>query len=99
MNLISLGKTIALLREKKKLSQEKLSKKAGIDRSSLNKIESGERNVTFITLMKIVESLGVEFSEVFSETNIEGNELLGRRRQVKFFKLGGTWDMQATADG
>lgn len=53
MNLISLGKRIKYLRvNKAKLSQEDFSKKIGLDRSYLSRIESGNQNVTITILFK-----------------------------------------------
>jgi transcriptional regulator with XRE-family HTH domain len=61
-NLVELGKQIRDIRTTKKLSQEELAFKAGIDRSYMGGIERGERNVTLLTLVKIAESLGCDVS-------------------------------------
>jgi L-asparaginase/Glu-tRNA(Gln) amidotransferase subunit D/DNA-binding XRE family transcriptional regulator len=99
MNLYHFGKNITQLREKAGLNQLQLAKKAFIDRTFLNKIEKGEGNPSFTTVMKIVDALGVDLGEIFSSTSIEGRDESGRLRQVTFLKLGGTWDMQKGADG
>jgi transcriptional regulator with XRE-family HTH domain len=58
--LVELGKRIKTIRTEKGLSQEQLALKADVDRSYMGGIERGERNVTFLTLVKIVSALGVK---------------------------------------
>ena len=47
-------------REKKGISQEELAEKANINRTTLSKIESGIRNATLETLMRIASALGMD---------------------------------------
>jgi transcriptional regulator with XRE-family HTH domain len=61
--LVELGKKIKQVRKQKGLSQEQLALKAEIDRSYMGGIERGERNVTFLTLVKIAICLGCEVAE------------------------------------
>ena len=46
------------LRKKRNLTQEKLAKKAKIPRTTVSKIESGNRNVTVETLMNLAHAMG-----------------------------------------
>ncbi len=70
MNLISLGKRIKYLRiNKAKLSQEDFSKKIGLDRSYLSRIESGNQNVTITILFKIICGLDVDLKDFFDFEN------------------------------
>jgi DNA-binding XRE family transcriptional regulator len=46
------------LRKELNLTQEALSMKSGIPRSTISKIESGKRNVCFDKLVQIAEALG-----------------------------------------
>jgi len=46
------------LRKELNLTQEALSMKSGIPRSTISKIESGRRNVCFDKLVQIAEALG-----------------------------------------
>lgn len=62
--LIELGKNIREERKKKGLSQEQLAFDANVDRSYIGGIEGGERNVSFLTLIKIASSLGCEVSKL-----------------------------------
>jgi DNA-binding XRE family transcriptional regulator len=46
-------------RENKGISQEDLAEKANINRTTLSKIESGLRNATLDTLMRLAKALGM----------------------------------------
>lgn len=61
--LVELGKRIKQVRKTKELSQEQLALKAEIDRSYMGGIERGERNVTFLTLVKLATCLGCDVAE------------------------------------
>ena len=56
-NLIELGSQIREIRKSKGLSQEQLALQAEVDRSYVGGIERGERNVSFLTLVRIAECL------------------------------------------
>lgn len=58
-----MGNQIRELRKGKGLSQEQLALQAGIDRSYVGGIERGERNVSFLTLVKIAECLGCDVAK------------------------------------
>ena len=60
-----LGEKIKSIREKKKLTQEDLADKAGIDVSYLAKIENGYVNTTIRYLIKISRALGVKAKDLF----------------------------------
>lgn len=62
-NLIALGNQIRELRKSRGLSQEQLAFRAQVDRSYVGGIERGERNVSFLTLVKIANCLECEISE------------------------------------
>lgn len=55
--LVELGEHIRNARKAKDMSQEQLALHAEIDRSYVGGIERGERNVSFLTLVKIAASL------------------------------------------
>lgn len=61
-HLKKLGLQIRELRKSKSLSQESMALQAGIDRSYMGSIERGERNVSFLTLVKIAEVLERDIS-------------------------------------
>lgn len=62
--LTRLGKAIRSIRLKNGLSQEKLGFLADLDRSYVGGIERGERNVSFVNLLKVSRALGVTLSEL-----------------------------------
>ena len=62
--LVRLGNNIRLARKTKGLSQERLALNADIDRSYVGGIERGERNVSFLTLIKIAKCLDCDLSEL-----------------------------------
>ena len=55
--LISLGKRIKEIRLEKKISQTEIAYRCGFDKSNYNTIESGKRNPTIISLLKISKAL------------------------------------------
>jgi transcriptional regulator with XRE-family HTH domain len=64
-NLVELGLKIKALRKNKKISQEHLAFKSGIDFSYLGKVERGENNPTYLTLCAIAEALDISLLELF----------------------------------
>lgn len=65
MILEKVGTRIQELRRVQGLSQEKFALKAEIDRTYLAGIERGKRNPTIKSLEKIINCLGISFSEFF----------------------------------
>lgn len=61
--LIILGNRIRFIRKSQHLSQEELAFKAGIDRSYIGGIERGERNVSFLTLVKLAQCLNCKITD------------------------------------
>lgn len=58
------GRIIRDLRRQRGWSQEVLSSLAGIARSHLSEIETGEKNANVDTLWRIAEALGIRMSEL-----------------------------------
>ena len=56
----SVGRRIAQLRQKKGLTQAELAQRCGLPLSRLARIERGQAQVTFLTLVAIAEQLGTE---------------------------------------
>lgn len=61
--LKKLGQQIRETRKQKGFSQEELAFKAGVDRSYFGGIERGERNIGFLTLVKIAQSLNCDIAK------------------------------------
>ena len=53
--------------KKKDLTQEKLAWDAGINRTYMNHIENGRKNISINVLEKIIKALGVSVSEFFDD--------------------------------
>jgi len=63
-----IGENIRKLRQQKKMSQDRLSKKADLALNTIVKIETGENpNPTLETLQKIAKALGVEIEKLLKE--------------------------------
>lgn len=63
MITINVGNRIKYLRKQMGLSQKKFALKAEIDRTYLAGIESGKRNVTLLSIEKIVKALEITMKE------------------------------------
>ena len=60
------GKILQEERKAKKISQEKLAKLTGLDRTFISLIENGKRSPTFSTILKICSALEIDPSDLFS---------------------------------
>lgn len=58
-NLKKLGANIKKLREKEGLSFREFANICGIDHSKISKIEKGQKNISFLTILRFAEALGV----------------------------------------
>ena len=63
-NLKKLGANIKRLRETKNLSLRELSYACDIDNSKISKIEKGQINITFTTILQLAKALEVNPSEL-----------------------------------
>lgn len=61
------GKRLRELRESKELSQLDLELRSGINRTEISRIENGQKNIEFFTMIKLAEALGVKLSELFND--------------------------------
>jgi transcriptional regulator with XRE-family HTH domain len=60
------GKILQEERKAKNISQEKLAKITGLDRTFISLIENGKRSPTFSTILKICSALEMDPSDLFS---------------------------------
>jgi len=66
---IKIGLRIKELREKQNLKQEQLAWQAGVDRTYMNYVENGKRNITVKNLEKIViDGLKMRLSDFFNDS-------------------------------
>ena len=63
-----LGSRIRAIREEKGLSQEELGFRSNLHRTYISEIELGQKNPTYLTLIKISEALGISIFELIPKT-------------------------------
>jgi transcriptional regulator with XRE-family HTH domain len=61
----AVGRSIRELRLSKKISQEELANRAGVERSYMSLIEQGKANITIVTAEQIARVLDVEVKDFF----------------------------------
>jgi transcriptional regulator with XRE-family HTH domain len=67
MNLCkTLGNNIRKLRVARKLSQDELAHRAGVERGYLSRIENGQRNPSVMVLGQIAAGLNVKITALFA---------------------------------
>lgn len=65
---IRIGERIKALRKERNLKQEELAWQSNIDRTYLNHIETGKRNISVVSLEKIVvDGLKINLSQFFDD--------------------------------
>lgn len=62
---ILFGQKLKKLRTERGITQEKLAEMIGIEPGTIGMIEIGKRATSFKTLQKIVETLDINYSELF----------------------------------
>ena len=62
---IKVGNRIRQLRKELLLSQESLACKAGLDRTYIASVENGKRNLSIMSLEKIIVALDCSMAEFF----------------------------------
>lgn len=58
------GRAVRQLREHRGLTQERLARECGLDRTYVGGIERGERNPSFTNIVRLAAALGVRPSEL-----------------------------------
>ena len=71
---VAIGERIASLRKAKKLSQQKFSYEAEIERSYLTHVEKGRKNISIETLIKITNALEISLKDFFNEESFNGKK-------------------------
>lgn len=66
-----IGKKIKLERNKRDLSQLELANKAGLDKNTIWKLETGQVSPTLDTLEKIATALEMDFASLIDVSKIE----------------------------
>jgi transcriptional regulator with XRE-family HTH domain len=60
------GRRVRELRNEKKVSQEALAFDADVERAYVSHLENGERNISIKNMEKVINALGISFSEFFN---------------------------------
>lgn len=68
-----IGKKIKYYRKKLGISQEALAYKADIHPAYVGRLERNEKNPTIETLDRIINALGISYSEFFSDISDDDN--------------------------
>lgn len=71
-----IGLRIKQYRTDLKLTQEALAFKAEVDKTYLNEVENGKRNVSVINLEKIINALEVSIKNFFCDESFNGGDKL-----------------------
>lgn len=71
---VAIGERIAQLRKAKKLSQQKFSYEADIERSYLTHVEKGRKNISVETLVKITDALDISLRDFFNREMFNGKK-------------------------
>jgi transcriptional regulator with XRE-family HTH domain len=66
LEIKALGERIKAIRIQKKLTQLDLEVSSGINRTEISRIETGQKNVEFITLVRLAFALEVEVKDFFT---------------------------------
>jgi len=69
-DLVRLGAAVRARRMALALSQEALADHAGIDRSHMGKLERGERNVSFLNILRIASAVQCQPSDLFIDAGL-----------------------------
>lgn len=68
--LVLFGAAVRARRLALNISQEALADLAEIDRSHMGKIERGERNVSFLNIVRVAQALQCQASDLFIDSGL-----------------------------
>ncbi|MBQ6515713.1 helix-turn-helix transcriptional regulator [bacterium] len=66
-----ISQKVKLERNKKNLSQQELALRAGVDKNTIWKIETGQVSPTINTLEKIAKALEIDFATLLDVSKVE----------------------------
>ena len=81
-----LGKVLRSFREKMRISQEKLAEMASLHRTYIGSVERGERNPSFKSLGRVLQSMGISWSHFGKHLD---SELMRKRDELQTGKKDG----------
>jgi HTH-type transcriptional regulator, competence development regulator len=65
--VVAFGKRLRNLRQEKGWSQLDLEIESGINRTEISRIENGLKNIEFMTIVKLADTLGINMGDFFTE--------------------------------
>ena len=65
--LLKLGERLRSIRLRMNMTQVDLEVKSGINNGDISRIETGQKNIEFYTLVKLAEALEVELVDLFKK--------------------------------
>jgi len=71
--LIIFGQNLRKLRNQKEISQEELAEKTKLDRTYISGLERGKRNPSFLTLIKLAQTLDISIEKFFNGDTYDSN--------------------------
>lgn len=71
--LANFGKNLKFLRTQKNISQEEFADKTKLDRTYISGLERGKRNPSFITLLKLAQTLNIPIENLFNGNSNDSN--------------------------
>ena len=63
------AKRLRSLRNEAGISQEELAFRAKLDRTYINSVENGKRNISIVNIEKITKALGISVFDFFNKTD------------------------------
>lgn len=76
--LINIGRQLKLARQKRDLTLQQVAKRTGLSAGLISKIENLRTTPSLPVLLKIMQTLGVELSELDLTSNVRGDYILVR---------------------
>ena len=73
---VKIGLRIKELRKGEGLTQEALSFKAELDKTYVNEVENGKRNISVVNLEKIIHALGTDMYHFFEAESFLGVKII-----------------------
>ena len=65
IEITAFGKRLKQLRQKSSLTQLDLELESGISRTEISRIENGQKNIEFLTIVKLATALDISLHEFF----------------------------------
>ncbi|MBA3305510.1 MAG: helix-turn-helix transcriptional regulator [Thermoleophilaceae bacterium] len=69
-----MGALLRRLRDDLSLSQEALADRAGLHATYVGNVERGEKNITVVTLARVLDALGLTLAQFFARLEQQQNE-------------------------